>query len=541
MADLGLDWDAVGSARFEQIVSVLLSTLHPDSERIDGSGGDGGRDHQLRSDGRLDLWQSKYFVRRLSEAGGRKAQITSSLNTAAGLQPDSWSLVTPMCPTPEELKWFDALKEDSPFPLVWRDGAWLAARLAEHPSIVRHFTGPNDAYVALLKELRQEQDAAVDGLPAGRARMEALAAKINDANPFYAVDLGFREGRLVTTSLRPKYRGAERDSPIGGRFDIVVESHEEQGLVESIREAFEWGEPVTIAADYVRDLVIDAPHGLGGHFERATVMLGPVEPEPIDLTLRLVVRAQGGRQEAALPIRLSMRTRAPRGLTLEGEDSSGVVAARVRLDTEESRLSLQLTFNEVPALLPGAVLPALRFMQRAIAPSTLEFGVGTSSPDGAIPLPAGPLVSAEAVALVEDLERVQAASGEAFPVPTEWTLDDQREVRRAARLVAGGRVRVGQGPLTLTVDDVKAAHQRMAARPLFALVLVPKENYIAHIAGHDLDLGPFTLYVQRARVSDLDDPHAPEGPGEVRVVTEDESGFEIALGALTHQPAAAAD
>jgi hypothetical protein len=99
----GIDWREVGSGgRFEKIVSVLLSSLHPTSMRIDGSGGDGGRDHQLHIDGRLDVWQSKYFMGRLSDAGGRKGQIERSLVKAAELQPDHWFLVTPMDPTPEE-------------------------------------------------------------------------------------------------------------------------------------------------------------------------------------------------------------------------------------------------------------------------------------------------------------------------------------------------------------------------------------------------------------------------------------------------------
>jgi hypothetical protein len=79
----GIDWAKVGSGeRFEKIISTLLSTLHPDSERIDGAGGDGGRDHQFRTNERLDLWQSKSFVGRLS-ASSRKRQISDSL-TAAG-------------------------------------------------------------------------------------------------------------------------------------------------------------------------------------------------------------------------------------------------------------------------------------------------------------------------------------------------------------------------------------------------------------------------------------------------------------------------
>lgn len=30
--------------KYEDMVSVLLNSLHPDAQRIDGKGGDGGRD-----------------------------------------------------------------------------------------------------------------------------------------------------------------------------------------------------------------------------------------------------------------------------------------------------------------------------------------------------------------------------------------------------------------------------------------------------------------------------------------------------------------
>jgi hypothetical protein len=51
---------------FEDMVSVLISRLHPIAERIDGAGGDGGRDVQLRSPGRLDLFEIKSFTGRLN-------------------------------------------------------------------------------------------------------------------------------------------------------------------------------------------------------------------------------------------------------------------------------------------------------------------------------------------------------------------------------------------------------------------------------------------------------------------------------------------
>ncbi len=37
-------WDDLGPQKYEDMVSVLLSRLDPDAQRIDGKGGDGGRD-----------------------------------------------------------------------------------------------------------------------------------------------------------------------------------------------------------------------------------------------------------------------------------------------------------------------------------------------------------------------------------------------------------------------------------------------------------------------------------------------------------------
>ncbi len=76
----GIDGADVGSGgRFEKIVGVLPGTLHPDTERIGRAGGDGGRDHQLRTDGRFDPWQSTYVLGRLPVSAARRRQVTRSL------------------------------------------------------------------------------------------------------------------------------------------------------------------------------------------------------------------------------------------------------------------------------------------------------------------------------------------------------------------------------------------------------------------------------------------------------------------------------
>ena len=44
---MSIRWECLGERKYEDMVSVLLSRLHPDSQRIDGKGGDGGRDVQI--------------------------------------------------------------------------------------------------------------------------------------------------------------------------------------------------------------------------------------------------------------------------------------------------------------------------------------------------------------------------------------------------------------------------------------------------------------------------------------------------------------
>jgi hypothetical protein len=84
-----VQWETVPQETYDDMVAVLLNTLHPDAERLDGRGGDGGRDIQLRRDGRLDLFELKGFTGRLGKEQGRRAQVERSLKRAAQLDPDS--------------------------------------------------------------------------------------------------------------------------------------------------------------------------------------------------------------------------------------------------------------------------------------------------------------------------------------------------------------------------------------------------------------------------------------------------------------------
>ena len=113
-------WEELGPQRYEDIVSVLVSRLHPDAQRIDGKGGDGGRDLQIvrGQDNRLtDAFELKSFTGRMTS--GRRRQVEQSLKRAAILDPARWSLIVPIDPTPAEDRWFRQLGSIYGFPTAW--------------------------------------------------------------------------------------------------------------------------------------------------------------------------------------------------------------------------------------------------------------------------------------------------------------------------------------------------------------------------------------------------------------------------------------
>ena len=119
-------WEELEPQGYEDMVSVLLSRLHPDAQRIDGKGGDGGRDVQIvhgQDDQIMDAFELKSFTGRITPS--RRTQTARSLERAATLDPARWSLVVPIDPTPDEDCWFRQLGEKIQLSnrMVWKDMA----------------------------------------------------------------------------------------------------------------------------------------------------------------------------------------------------------------------------------------------------------------------------------------------------------------------------------------------------------------------------------------------------------------------------------
>ena len=169
-----INWDDLSSQVYEDIVAVLLARLFPESQRINGAGGDGGRDVQIRDGDRFVVFELKSFSGRLSPS--RRAQVKASLRRAAQLDPSRWTLVVPIDPTPEELKWFEELGKTVPFPLEWKGETWLDGELLLRPEIGRYFIqGKEHEALELLRELTKEDAALEKGVPSALERTRKLS------------------------------------------------------------------------------------------------------------------------------------------------------------------------------------------------------------------------------------------------------------------------------------------------------------------------------------------------------------------------------
>jgi hypothetical protein len=501
-----IQWETAHvKAVYEDMVAVLLSTLYRNAERLDGRGGDGGRDIQLRhDDGRLELFELKSFTGRLSKEHGRRRQVESSLKTAAGHNPGSWTLVVPVDHTPDELAWFDGLKRQYPFPLFWRGRTWLDQQMAHHPAIRRYYLENGDSEVVrVLRELRQEQAALAGGIPDIIQRCQVLRQRLDEFSPHYQLDVVIADNS-TTVGVRPRYRGAERDHPIMLSFVAVFPNTPTgQDAAERVRRAFDYGDEVVIEPEHFHNLRVDLPGQPTQDLSNGRLILGPAVEDLFSLDARVVLRDSNGVQLGSLPLRFSQRKTGQRGGTLSGQDPTGLLHLAMEADVVDQRGKFNFRLTEPPNdLLPGALLPTLRVLQHLHAPNRLEVQVGTTMVSLSGPLPPGEPVSAAFLALVEELDRVQAFSQTVFPVPRGLSHSDIDVIHRADRLVAGERVAVGVGTMRASVTPTNPQlWEKLMLDHAAVCFSFDEGNYTETIAGVEVPLGPAIVSVSSATIA----------------------------------------
>jgi hypothetical protein len=254
-----VDFSRLSSKQYEDMISVLLSRIRQ-THRVDGSGGDGGRDCYFSDENGTDVYELKSFLGRMNDV--RRQQVVRSLQRALKGSPRTWSLVVPIDATPKEQEWFDSLASaTTTTTLTWLDKTWLEEQLAAHPDIGRYFAGASEEVVQILKDIARE-----DALPSDAAgvamRMSSTVARLNEIDPYYTFDFTIAEDRTVV-SCRPRYPDALRDRPISFSAQLKLDDATPPGLRVAIDDFMLYGSPVQIPAENISGLSIDMPGGPG--------------------------------------------------------------------------------------------------------------------------------------------------------------------------------------------------------------------------------------------------------------------------------------
>ena len=433
-------WEDVDRDTYEDMVAVLISRLHPTAQRIDGSGGDGGRDVQIPVEGGLEIFQLKSHTGRMGSS--RRRQVNNSLEAAARHNPVAWYLVVPIDPTPAELTWFENLTGDCPFPCHWRGKTWLDSHMADMPEIRRYYMeDARDEVLELIERANVENSAIQDGVPGAIERLRAIQTEVNQIDPHYLFYLSSQSDDSVAISVHTRYPGAENDSPIHVRPQFVFpDTPEGQQAQQDLQRSLEFGTTTTIPSEFVRQVTADFPAGLGGEYTGGPFTLGSsINDELPELTMFLQVRDNDGGIVAQLPLNLIDRSSGHRGAILTFTDTSRTVTTTLQLDSQTRRLDLNYQFHQPDEYNPFTLLPAVKLVASLEQGNQLMIVL-----DGQIAGCGEPQFSQTFVRqasgfadFLEALTFLQASTGVYFDIQRDPTDDELVALETGVRLLRG--------------------------------------------------------------------------------------------------------
>jgi hypothetical protein len=504
--EVDFDQLARSPGKYEDMVSVLLSRLRQ-ARRVDGSGGDEGRDCYFTGEKGTDAFELKSFTGRMTKA--RRQQVKRSLAKTMKKNPRTWTLIVPINPTPGEQTWFDSLGGGLTVRLEWLGKTWLEEQLARFPDIVRYFSGAADEVIRILTKI-SEENALPDDAAGVAQQFAGQASRLNEIDPHCWFEFGVAD-EVVTVTAHPRYPDAYRDRPI--TMTTTLQFDDSPGQRE-VREAFadfmKFGTPVTIPPASITRLTLDAPGGMGGEFEGGTLILDGTFPAGSEQAAAILLRVP-----AQPPVRqvikmsITYRSSGPSGgLRLSSRDPSGLLTMEQRFDMIQRTHQAHLTYRYHAGALPQDAVPVLRLCAAVAAGQEM-----------AITDPAGNIITTSSgsfgpaswpegyIRCAETLAEIQQLTGTAFPLPDAFTAEDQRDMHYALAILRGEDVHAQWSgmiaPLAApAVDDLLAQAEQHGERFMFA---APET---LAVAGGQVPLGPVLHIMHSTRIANLDDVRA---------------------------------
>lgn len=514
-------WEDLDPGTYEDMVAVLVSRLYPESQRIDGSGGDGGRDVVVPTENGLVVFELKSFTGRMNSS--RRRQVEASLRRASEHEPVEWFLVVPIDPNPGELDWFTRVAEGYGFVCRWLGKCWLDGEMAAKPEIARYYAHGRryelEEFLDMLRGIGAEPPPIGDGIARTAAeRAGSIVDKLNELDPHYVFGLNLQPGGRIHVSVMARYPGAEEDRPwFSARFEFADTSDGEEAR-RSLQESLNFGTPVVIPTEYIAELTLDVPAGLGARLEDYEMLMSSPAPDVVEeVTVALAAVDSTGSVLKHLALRTEDATRGARGAQISLRDRSGAVDATLRFDTCGSILGLKWHYSQPAEFSPLDLLPAVQFAAAVETGARIAIiingvTVGPENPGTARFGEQGE--AARFARFLEHLAHVQMRTGALFAVRTQLTLEEERDIVMASRLLNGERIQATWNSIELYITPESHAAVTAALRE-------PSPTRNTRVGGHmslvvqdqTIPIGNITHVLESARAlgwETADDNSPPE-------------------------------
>jgi hypothetical protein len=329
-------------------------------------------------------------------------------NRYAGIFDEStrnWHLVTPWDPTPEAETWLRQLGNEHGITAFWRGLTHVEQLAAKYPDVVDYYLhgGRNrieEAYTNLAALFGLEQGVHSLDVPGAVQRVKKAVGSL-DADPHYRYGLRFGEGPLPEISSRPnlvmswlagnasggwalvdviaRCAASTQERPITVTGQFVVEAGSD--FEGALRDFLRYGSPFT-SLDGAYQGEIDAPGGLGGRLDHATVRTLPITGDLGDNPeLHLEVLDPGGAVLGAVDLDRVDRSRGTAGVRVVSEELHHVFTIEDRYNLTEGNGTRTIRIRDVTGEPVDAVRSALNFLSHAQPPNMGRLSVRHTPPE----------------------------------------------------------------------------------------------------------------------------------------------------------------
>lgn len=325
-----IKWSALDESTFNELVeSLLVREFTADGQiamALDGRGGDGGIDIELRSKrtGQLvRIFQLKHFPEGFS--GGfvnRRSQIKKSLIEALKHDPPSWTLVVPRNVTVKERQAVRAMRKGHEVRVSFLGPAELDGLLAKHPDIEERFTV--DRSVELLRAVHREE-AALARPGDLRSEVTKMTDRLHGRSEYWGTSFAVAPDGSYLETYFPKRPDAPDREPLGANFTLQF-TPDDGHLKDRWESAMKFGalEPVVLPTHVIRSFEKTGPDWFREVLDDVEVHFGPAGETHEPRSIRVEARDESGRVLAAVRGKTTALAHGYGGYTFDADLEGGI-------------------------------------------------------------------------------------------------------------------------------------------------------------------------------------------------------------------------